>query len=176
MNRKSRAQWNNQVIVSNRVSKFPICILAVHDLAQEVLKYLKFKKVLLSLAFVTDNLICRLNQRFLEHSYATDVLAFPFLANSQNTKRAKRGSSGQLTVGFYFLGEVIVSPNQAKIRSKEFQASFACELMRYMCHGILHLAGHQDRTQVQKKQMRQLEDFLMRRFAQSCKEIVSDGD
>lgn len=101
---------------------------------------------MLSLVFVSDSEIHRLNKKYLNHDWKTDVLAFPFpMAGNKHS----------------FLGEVIISVDRARIQAKRYRVTFQEELMRYVCHGILHLLGHRDKTLQQKNKMRLLENRLL---------------
>src|SRR4051794_24144792 len=82
----------------------------------------------ISLAFVDNPTIHRLNKRFLDHDEPTDVLSFPL-------SEAKGGKlSGELVIG----AEVALA--QAQERGHDVQA----ELALYVIHGLLHLCGHDD--------------------------------
>ncbi len=172
MRRRSRIQRNNQVFVSNQAPQFQIQLSHARRFAQAILKLLRFKKVVLSLTFVTDRVMSNLNQQFLNHSYVTDVLAFPV---SQKLK-VNRLQKSQRETQNQFLGEVVIAPNQAKVRSKEYEVSFSDELSRYICHGILHLAGFRDKTVAQTKKMRQKEDFLLTQLLKDRLGIISHGN
>lgn len=88
----------------------------------------------------------RLNRRFLGHNRTTDVLAFS--------------------------GEVIISPKRAEVQAPLYESSFREELARYICHGILHLAGLRDKTQKQKKQMRNQEDRILELSTKSIQRLI----
>ena len=55
-------------------------------------------------------------------------------------------------------GEVYVDLDTAQERAPESSASFANEALRYVAHGTLHLAGHDDARDAQRAAMRRLED------------------
>src|SRR6516162_3639514 len=82
----------------------------------------------ISVAFVDNPTIHRLNLRYLLHDEPTDVLSFPLSAPS-----AKR-LSGELVIG----AEVALA--QATERGHDVQA----ELALYVIHGLLHLCGFDD--------------------------------
>ncbi|MBI4394742.1 MAG: rRNA maturation RNase YbeY [Candidatus Omnitrophica bacterium] len=121
-------------------------------LTHEFLKKLKLKHTTLSLVFVSDPAMKRLNQKYLRHAWVTDVLAFPF---------AKP-----------FLGEIIIAPRQAKINATRFGVSFKEELSRCIVHGILHLQGYSDDSKTQRKRMRKAEDVLLKPLASQIRTIV----
>ena len=138
----------NSVAVSSSDSQFKFHKKKLVKLTQSVLKKLGYKSVQLSLVFVTDSEIKRLNKKHLNHSWVTDVLAFPFKGSNQN-----------------FIGEVIISPKRAKIYSQKFNISYQEELVRYICHGILHLKGYSDHSKKARQIMEQKENLLIRSVA-----------
>jgi probable rRNA maturation factor len=70
----------------------------------------------------------RLNNAFLGHDYATDVLSFPSHAG---TSHATPGE----------LGELIISADRAELQAAEFGHERFDELRILMLHGVLHLCG-----------------------------------
>lgn len=88
-----------------------------------------------------------MNRDFLGHDYPTDVLSFPV--------------SGE---GEILEGEVYVDLDTARSNASEFGTSFAQEAARYVIHGLLHLAGHDDSSTHQRAAMRQLEDRYLGLF------------
>ncbi len=85
-----------------------------------------------------------LNREWLDHDFETDVVSFVL----DETARAR----GALD------GEVYVDLDTAAERAPEFGATMETEALRYVAHGVLHLAGHDDATDAQRAAMRALED------------------
>lgn len=85
-----------------------------------------------------------LNREWLDHDFETDVVSFVL----DDTARVR----GALD------GEVYVDLDTAAERAPEFGATMATEALRYVAHGVLHLAGHDDATDEQRAAMRALED------------------
>lgn len=99
----------------------------------------------ISLAFVDNPTIHRLNQRYLQHDEPTDVLSFP-LSDPKASKLA-----GELVLG------VEVAAEQATARGHDVQT----ELTLYVIHGLLHLCGYDDHDDADRAAMRQRErDYL----------------
>ena len=92
----------------------------------------------ISLAFVDDPTIHRLNQRYLNHDEPTDVLSFPL--SEPNAARL----AGELVIG------VEVALAQAVERGHDVQA----ELALYVIHGLLHLCGYDDHDEAGAARMR----------------------
>jgi len=99
----------------------------------------------ISLAFVDNPTIHRLNKRFLDHDEPTDVLSFPY----SGPGAAKL--SGELIVG------VEVAREQANERGHDVQV----ELALYVIHGLLHLCGYDDKTEQAAEEMRQRERLYL---------------
>ena len=141
---------SNHVLIANETRlSLGISSKQLKRFAEGVLGKLRYRNVVVSLIFVSDAKIKRLNQKHLHHAYPTDVLAFPFSNSKNHLPRP------------LFLGEVIVSPERARVQAKSFKATFREELLRYVCHGILHLAGYSDKSESARKKMCAAEDRLL---------------
>ena len=95
----------------------------------------------ISLAFVDNPTIHRLNKRYLDHDEPTDVLSFPL------SDPSARKLAGELVIG------VEVAHQQAIERGHSVEA----ELALYVIHGLLHLCGHDDKSDVAAAEMRERE-------------------
>lgn len=103
----------------------------------------------ISVAIVDDQRIRELNRSYLEHDYATDALSF--LLDSA-------GPLGPIT------GEIIASGETAAREAARYGWRPADELLLYVLHGALHLAGHDDRTKSQAAAMRRAESEYLERL------------
>jgi probable rRNA maturation factor len=95
----------------------------------------------ISLAFVDDATIHRLNLRYLQHDEPTDVLSFP-LSDSGSKKLA---------------GELVIGAEVALARAREHGHDVQAELGLYVIHGLLHLCGFDDHEADDAKAMRERE-------------------
>ncbi len=93
----------------------------------------------ISLAFVDNPTIHRLNKRYLQHDEPTDVLSFPL------------GEGRRLS------GELVIGAEVAQARATEHGHEVDAELSLYVIHGLLHLSGHDDKTPEGAAAMRQRE-------------------
>ena len=89
-------------------------------------------------------LVHDLNRGWLGHDDETDVVSF-----SLDEEALGRGEVD---------GEVYVDLDTAAERAPEFGATWEHEALRYVAHGVLHLAGHDDATDAERDAMRALED------------------
>jgi probable rRNA maturation factor len=102
----------------------------------------------ISLAFVDNPTIHRLNQRYLQHDEPTDVLSFP-LSEPTASRLA-----GELVIG------VEVAAAQAASRAHDVQT----ELALYVIHGLLHLCGYDDHDEADVAAMRDRERHYLRQL------------
>ena len=100
----------------------------------------------ISLAFVDNPTIHRLNKQFLQHDEPTDVLSFP-MSEPGATKL-----SGELVIG------AEIAQSEASARGHDVHA----ELALYVIHGLLHLCGYDDKSLKQEKEMRARERHYLR--------------
>ena len=119
----------------------PIDRRRMREVARTVLEGEHVADAELSLAFVDNPTIHRLNQRYLDHDEPTDVLSFPLSA--PNAKKL----AGELVIG------VEVAQAQAQERGHDVQA----ELELYVIHGLLHLCDYDDKSAEAARQMRERE-------------------
>jgi probable rRNA maturation factor len=100
----------------------------------------------ISLAFVDNPTIHRLNKRYLDHDEPTDVLSFPL------SEPGAKKLAGELVIG------VEVAQTEANERGHEVQA----ELALYVIHGLLHLCGYDDHKEADAARMREREGHYLR--------------
>jgi len=99
--------------------------------AKSILSALGCDQVELSLVFVDDEEMQRLNHTWRGQDRTTDVLAF-----SQREGISPPGAEG-------LLGDVVISVETAMRQAKERGTSLEKELDALMVHGILHLLGYE---------------------------------
>ena len=113
----------------------------VREVAENFLYYYHREDQEVSIAFVGDQIIKKLNQAYRNTNKPTDVLAFP-------------GEDG-------FLGELVIDYAQIKRQAPRHSANTQEELIFILVHGLLHLLGYKDDTAEKKQVMINLgEDFI----------------
>lgn len=98
--------------------------------------------------FCDDASILSINQQFLKHNYYTDIITFNLTAPGQKGIDA----------------EIYISIDTVKSNAALFHNSFKSEIHRVIFHGILHLCGYNDKTQMQQKEMRAKEDYYLQLY------------
>jgi len=102
-----------------------------------------------NIIFSGDAYLETLNSRFSGHSQSTDVLSFP----------------GDADMGI--LGEVYISVETARRQAAEYGVTLRNEILRLVCHGVLHLCGYDHHAQadavvMRRKEKRYLNGMLSR--------------
>jgi len=94
----------------------------------------------LSIVFVGTKRMRAVNKKYLKHDYVTDVLTFKLSADQ---------------------AEIIICPQVALSNAKAHKTSTEKEIILYVIHGLLHLAGYDDHKSKDILQMRRLENKLL---------------
>jgi len=134
----------------------PLSAAFVQKTASKILKSLGWKKAALSILLVGDAKIRAYNRRYLRHNRTTDVLAF-----GQFRKAAPRQFSKGLSAAPPFLGDLMICVPMARRQAKVYGNRFRYELCFYLCHGILHLMGYDDRGARQARRMERKQKALL---------------
>lgn len=104
-----------------------------------------------TIAFVSDRKMQALNKQFRGKHSTTDVLSFPFEADEFDVL------SEPEAVATGFLGDIIISIEQAKRQAKENNLDLETEIKQLILHGILHLCGYDHETDAGEMNRRELE-------------------
>lgn len=147
------------VDVSNTQSAVDVEEAFLREVAERTLEDEGVAAADVSVAVVDNPTIHDLNVRYLEHDYATDVLSFLFESEGGDEEAARAAErSGLATArrgaGKNVEGEVIVSAEMARDRALEYGWRPLDELVLYLVHGLLHLAGYDDRSDQDRDVMR----------------------
>lgn len=103
----------------------------------------------ISVQMVGVSEIMRLNQSFLQHAGATDVIAFDY---------RQQPGEGPLH------GEIAVCLPVAVEQARRYRTSWQQEVARYVVHGILHLCGYEDSTSQERRNMKRTEDKALQQL------------
>jgi len=99
-----------------------------------------FKTGDISFILSTDSYLLDLNRKFLNHDYYTDVITFDYTENSTLS------------------ADIFISLDTVEDNAGKFDVSYDEELHRVMVHGILHLMGFKDKTEIEMSMMREAEN------------------
>ncbi len=97
----------------------------------------------LSYIFCSDEYLLSINEMYLKSDYLTDIISFDYTEDK------------------IISGDMLISIDRVKENAKIYKTTFQKELMRVMIHGILHLCGYKDKTEKEKKCMKEKEDYYI---------------
>lgn len=119
----------------------------------------------LSVAFLGDDEICRMHEEFLSDPSKTDVITFPgddvFSEPRERATHAGKDTANPDSDEAAFAGEICVCVDQAVRVAEELNVSPADELLLYLVHGWLHLAGLDDIAETDRRAMRAAEAIAL---------------
>lgn len=147
-----------KVMVKNDQSQVQIPVgirLLIRRCCQAVLVYEHFEQdAEVSISFVSDAEIRRLNQIYRQKDAATDVLSFPL------------GQEGHYDVnketGYALLGDVVISLEMAVKQARIYGHSLEREIGFLTVHSMLHLLGYDHETSpLEERKMREKEEAVL---------------
>lgn len=94
----------------------------------------------LNYIFCNDEYLHKLNVDFLQHDTYTDIISFDY------------------TLGKMINGDIYISVDRVKENAVKFNVTFDEEIHRVLIHGVLHFFGIKDKTEEEKKEMRNKEN------------------
>ena len=114
-----------------------------------VVETFNFKNILtyeVSLVFVSDDYLSDLKKKYFKKDHFTDVIAFRLNEYEEP----------------FVEGEVYISLQRAKENAQSLDEPFSREVSRLIIHGCLHLIGLKDKTDIEKENMTNNEDAILK--------------
>lgn len=97
----------------------------------------------LTYIFCSDKYLLDINKQYLNHDYFTDIITFNYC--------------DERTIS----GDVFISLDTVLDNANTFGVSFDNELNRVIIHGILHLIGFDDKTDIDQDEMTRQENLSL---------------
>jgi len=94
----------------------------------------------ISYLFCDDAYLIEVNRTYLNHDTYTDIITFDYVEDDLVS------------------GDIMISVERVKENAVLYNTTFEQELHRVIIHGILHLLGQGDKTDVEAAQMRKKEE------------------
>lgn len=104
----------------------------------------------LEIVYVDEEEIIRINKKHLERDYVTDIITFRYDENSDNKE---------------IEGTLFCCAPRIIEQAHELEESQKKEFLRIFIHGLLHLAGYEDKSDEQKEQMTAKENEYLEEFS-----------
>jgi probable rRNA maturation factor len=137
-------------MIVNRQRGVNVPVKPLQEFFERVRKELRFPPNAVTIQFVSDAAMARLNQNFRHKRGPTDVLSFP----------ANGGRQRQRDLAYR--GDIAISPQTARRNARRFSRTLPAEMRILILHGMLHLAGFDHETD--HGEMDRLERRLRRRL------------
>jgi probable rRNA maturation factor len=124
----------------------------------------------LSLIFVDRQAITDLNERFLQHTGPTDVLAFPMdddlVVGGRQPDQGGRGpgAPSEAEEPPAIIGDVVVCPSVAAEQAPSHGSSVEDEIALLVVHGVLHLLEYDHADPREEVAMQRRERELLAKF------------
>lgn len=132
-------------IENSSAHKLPFKKLELKKWIRLCLERYGFKEGDLSFVLASDGEVLKANVEFLAHDFYTDIITFDY-------------SDGDVVSA-----DILISYDRVVDNANSFKCSVNDELLRVMCHGLLHCMGYGDKTDQEKS--------VMRKEEQSCVEL-----
>ena len=120
-------------------------IKPIEKLLKRIFRTIK-ESTMMSVVFVTQDEIQRLNATYRQIDKPTDVLSFPNDDPQDQT-----------------LGDIFISLEQARIQASDYNHSFEREVGFLAVHGYLHLKGYDHHTECEEKIMIEKQEEILKR-------------
>lgn len=150
------------VEVSNRQNLLPLSPDRFIQAIANVLNGEDIQSSEINVAVVDNATIHETNRQFLQHDYPTDVITFPWNENEDETDKPLQG-------------DIMVSAEMARQVAGEYGWAADDELLLYVIHGTLHLAGYDDHTDDDRAVMRERETHYLDSLGIDISNRVSDA-
>ena len=124
----------------------PPISLHVEKIVKETFNFKNILDYNISLVFVSDEYLSDLKKKYFKMNQYTDVIAFRL--NEYGTP--------------FVEGEVYISLSRAEENAKIFDEPYSREVSRLIIHGCLHLIGLKDKTNIEKENMTNNEDAILK--------------
>ncbi len=130
----------------NRQRRVRLALSPLKEFLERVREELRLNGREVSVCFVSDRVIARMNSHFRGKQGTTDVLSFSSDCSD-------------------ILGDIAISPETARRNARRFGRALPEELRVLILHGVLHLMGYDHETD--RGQMDRIERRLRRRLGLS---------
>jgi len=157
-------------MILNRQRSIRVARHALESFLRRVRRELKLETSDVTVCFVTDAEIARMNQTFRREKGPTDVLSFP--TSKQQTAHSRirpersiprtRPRQNRRVNERAYLGDVAISPSIARRNARKDGRTLVSELKILILHGVLHLLGYDHESD--QGEMDRLEQRLRHRL------------
>ena len=99
--------------------------------------------------FASDAYVLEQNKKYLRHNTYTDIITF-------------HSNEGKI-----LNADILISTDRVRDNAEKLGTAPDEELRRVMVHGVLHLCGYKDKSERERKQMRDKEEICLKLFSKA---------
>jgi probable rRNA maturation factor len=138
------------ILIEDRQKKINVDLRRVKQVLSKIMNYLDCKDKEISLSFVDNNEIRKINKRYLNRDYSTNVITFSLT----------EGEFGNINPKI--LGDIVISVETALKDAEEAGIELTDELEFLMIHGMLHLLNynHENTSEDEAQKMERKEQEI----------------
>ena len=135
-----QSRYSNNILIYGNKSLLKGAITPIKQLLNIIAKDHKLTISGIEVNLISDDQLLEINKSALNHDYYTDIITFDYTEEK------------------IVSGDIYISIDRIKENAKTFKNSAFEELLRVMCHGVLHLCGYKDKTKSDKAVMTKMEN------------------
>lgn len=114
----------------------------------EIINGEKLNYTEVNVIFTDDEMIHKINREFLNHDYPTDVISFELSDEIPIVDK---------------VAEIYISVDKAIEQARFYKVTPENEIARLVAHGLIHLAGYDDKSTAEKLRMRRKESYYIKK-------------
>ena len=150
-------------MILNRQRRVKVAVGPLERFLREAKRATGTGRAEVTVCFVSNAEIARLNRTYRNKTGPTDVLSFPpHPTTPARKKRTRSDSKNAHAHETAFIGDIAIAPETARKYAKRHGRSLPVELRILILHGILHLLGYDH--EADRGEMEKLERGLRRRL------------
>ena len=100
----------------------------------------------ITVIFCSDEHLLDMNRQYLDHDYYTDIITFDYTEEAVVS------------------GDLFISVDRVYDNAQSIKVDCGTELKRVCVHGVLHLCGYGDKSELESKLMREKEDYYLGKY------------
>ncbi|MGM0579995.1 MAG: rRNA maturation RNase YbeY [Bacteroidota bacterium] len=111
---------------------------------KKLAKHYDYEILELNFIFCSDEYLHKINLEYLNHDTYTDIITFDLQEETDKSNNIE--------------SDIFISIDRVKENANDLNSNYMKELSRVMAHGLLHLIGFKDKTDAERREMREEED------------------
>lgn len=137
-----------KINITKTCRKIKLPTRKLKSLIMEIINREKLNYTEVNVIFTDDEMIHKINRVFLNHDYPTDVISFELSDEIPIVDK---------------VAEIYISVDKAIEQARFYKVTPENEIARLVAHGLIHLAGYDDKTTAEKLRMRRKESYYIKK-------------